>query len=506
MAGPAKRYRAFISYSQKDKAHARRLHQALEGYRVPKGVEAAGVDAKTRKLGRFFRDDEEMGAANDLGAALQGAIADAKNLIVVCSPNAARSKWVNEEIIHFKRTGRVDNIFAVVVAGAPNSGDEHECFPPALRFALGDDGALSSQPAEPLAVDLRKERFVRVLTRLVAGLAQTPFDALWKREQRRATAQAVSLTLTVLFVALTVGGALTQSIWYPRVDAYWRYGRYGHSTEDLMAAAPGTTFQDCSEGSTDCPVMVVIPEGAFLMGDAAEQTTDERGRTVTVPDPRRRISIAGFAVSRHEVTFADWQACVVGGGCRGAAEPPDAGWGRETRPVINVSWEDVQSYAEWLSQMTGHEYRLLTEAEWEYAARGVTSADDPRNGELWTFGNDESQIGDFAWFSSNSDDQTHPVGTKRANPFGLYDMHGNVWEWVQDCYAAYDLSQLDGSTTQSDAEPFNDTGEETSCSERVLRGGSWIDSARGLRSAYRDAGVPDERGNVYSGFRVARTL
>lgn len=118
MSEPSRRYRAFISYSQKDKTHARRLHQALERYRLPKRV-GAGVDAKTRKLGRFFRDDEEMGAATDLGAALQGAIADAESLIVVCSPNAAQSKWVNEEIIHFKRTGRADNIFAVVVAGRP---------------------------------------------------------------------------------------------------------------------------------------------------------------------------------------------------------------------------------------------------------------------------------------------------------------------------------------------------------------------------------------------------
>jgi len=185
MAEHAKRYRAFISYSQKDKAYARRLHQALERYRLPMGVEAAGIDAKTRRLGRFFRDDEEMGATSNLGAALKGAIADAENLIVICSTNSAKSNWVNEEIIHFKRTGRADRIFAVIFDRG-RKRDVTDYFPPALRFELGQDGDLSARPTEPLAIDLRKEKFARVLVRIVSGLTSTPFDSLWKREQRRA--------------------------------------------------------------------------------------------------------------------------------------------------------------------------------------------------------------------------------------------------------------------------------------------------------------------------------
>lgn len=517
MPEPSRRYRAFISYSQRNKTHARRLHQALERYRLPKGVEAA-VDIKTRKLGRFFRDDEEMGAATDLGAALQGAIADAESLIVVCSPDAARSTWVNEEIIHFKRTGRVDNIFAVVVAGTPNSTDEQECFPPALRYALGDDGTLSDQRAEPLAVDSRKEPFARVLTRLVAGLAQVPFDALWKREQRRAAAQAVTLSLTVFFIALIVGGALTQSLWYPRVDAYWRYERHAHATERLMEAAPGTTFQDCREGSTDCPVMVVIPEGTFLMGEAPEQTTDEQGQAVTAPDERRRVSIRRFAVSQNEITFADWQRCFDAGAC--GNEMPDravmevcfdegscanadrVSWQGDDGPVTNVSWDDAQRYVAWLSRMTGYSYRLLTEAEWEYAARTVTSAEDPRNGDPWSFGNDESRLEDHAWLSTNSDSKPHPVGMKYANSFGLYDMHGNVWEWVQDCIAPYNPLILDGAAAETGA--GRQSASETTC-ERVLRGGSWGSNPQELRSGYRIGDLPDGRGNYY-GFRLARTL
>jgi formylglycine-generating enzyme required for sulfatase activity len=330
--------------------------------------------------------------------------------------------------------------------------------------------------------------------------------AACRKEEQRAVGSRLRMQVLAGVSALAVlgvGYAYTQrATLEPMVLGWWNYQRFAHSREALMAFAPGEDFRDCRESSTDCPVMVVIPEGTFLMGDAPEPTTDEQGRVMAGPDQRRRISIRRFAVSAHEVTFAYWEACVAGGGCRGAAEPSDSGWGRETRPVINVSWDDAQDYARWLSRMTGHDYRLLTEAEWEYAARGVTSADDPRNGESWSFGNDQSQLGDFAWFTSNSDAQTHPVGMKRANPFGLYDMHGNVWEWVQDCRAEYKPSMLDGSAAEFDAAA---SGDARSCSLRVFRGGSWNTDPRYLRSANRDWYDPGFRINVI-GFRVARTL
>lgn len=484
MSEPNKRYRAFISYSQKDKPFSRRLHRALEDYRLPKGVEA-GVDAKTRKLGRFFRDDEEMGAATDLGAALQGAIADAESLVVICSPNAAQSPWVNQEIIHFKRTGRADRIFAVIVAGQPNAlHQERECLPHALRFALGADGALTDQPAEPLGLDFRKESFSRLLTRLVAGLLGTPFDALWKREQRRARARAFAVSLSALFGALILGGALTQNLWRPQLEAYWRYTHFAHATAELISTAPGTVFQDCAPGSRDCPRMVVLPSGEFLM-----------------PDPYggvRKISVARFAVSETEITFDDWAACARGGGCKNNSYPLDnADWGRENRPVINVSWDDAVEYAQWLSHMTGAKYRLLSEAEWEYAARGVTSVNDPHNGETWGFGNDESQLDRYAWYRKNSGSgfQTHPVRTKRANRFGLYDMHGNVWEWVQDCLADYDRSLRDARAVETNG---------ATC-RRVLRGGSsgWA-SAGQTTSARLDGARTDRRDRF--GVRIARQI
>ncbi len=195
---PAKRYRAFISYSQKDEIVASRLHGWLESYRVPVGV-VAEIDDK-RRLGRFFRDEEEMPASPDLASTIRGAIDDTESLIVVCSPHAAQSKWVNAEILHFRQTGRGGKVFAVIAAGTPNSGDvATECFPPALRTISAD----GSMPIEPLALDLRKESKARVCARMAAGLLDISFDDLWRREQRRRRA---------FFARVSVGGVAIVAI------------------------------------------------------------------------------------------------------------------------------------------------------------------------------------------------------------------------------------------------------------------------------------------------------
>jgi WD40 repeat protein len=202
-----KRFRGFISYSQRDKAYARKLHRALESYRAPSGLEAAL--GKDRKLGRFFRDDEELGASESLGAALQGAIDDSENLIVICSPRSAASTWVDQEIRRFKQRagGRV---FAVVVDGVPNSGDPRtECFAPSLKVKVTPDGALTSEPDEPLAPDWRKDGFARLKARVAAGVLGVNFDDLWRRDRRRAAGQralAAVAGVGVLAVA-GLGGA-----------------------------------------------------------------------------------------------------------------------------------------------------------------------------------------------------------------------------------------------------------------------------------------------------------
>ena len=239
---------------------------------------------------------------------------------------------------------------------------------------------------------------------------------------------------------------------------------------------PGRRFRDCDE----CPQMVVIPAGSFLMGSPAS----EEGRDGD-EGPQHRVTIReAFAAGVYEVTFEEWDSCVADGSCDGY-RPDDEGWGRGRRPVINVNWDDAQSYVRWLSRKTGKEYRLLSEAEWEYAVRAGTTT-------RYSFG-DEITPSD-ANYGGNIGN-TQPVGSYRANGFGLHDMHGNVWEWVQDCLNdGYAGSPTDGIAW-----------ERGDCSRRVLRGGSWVSSSRDLRVANRLRNRTGNR-NYYFGFRVARTI
>lgn len=212
MALQMKKYRAFISYSQKDKIWARRIQKSLETYRIPLGVAVDGL-AK-RKLGRFFRDDDELASAASLGEALQGAIRDSESMIVIASPNAARSKWVNEEIRTFKQTHGPDRIFAVIVAGRPFASEEgapdDECFPLALRRVVAPDGTITDQQDEPLAPDVTKDSFPRIRARLAAGLLGLGFDELWRRDRRRRLQRAGIAACGAAIAVAGVGFGLIQ--------------------------------------------------------------------------------------------------------------------------------------------------------------------------------------------------------------------------------------------------------------------------------------------------------
>jgi formylglycine-generating enzyme required for sulfatase activity len=240
------------------------------------------------------------------------------------------------------------------------------------------------------------------------------------------------------------------------------------------ALKPSDSFTECAE---NCPELVVIPPGKFLMGSVSGSADERPQHQVTIDRP--------FAASKFSVTFNDWDACVAYGDC---APRSDSGWGRGQQPVINVSWNDAQRYAAWLSRITGKAYRLLTEAEWEYIARAGTNT-------TYSFGNDEKILGEYAWYVANSENRANAVGQKRANAFGLYDMQGNVWEWVEDCYhESYAQAPTDGSAWTS--------GD---CNRRVIRGGSWSDPARRLDSASRNWFSPYGSNNNL-GFRIGRTL
>ncbi len=226
--------------------------------------------------------------------------------------------------------------------------------------------------------------------------------------------------------------------------------------------------------------MVSIPAGKFRMGR-------RKGRGDSDEKPVHSVTVPAFKLGKHEVTFAQWDACVTDGGCDGYT-PGDEGWGRGNRPVINVSWDDVQSYIDWLNEKTGGNFRLPTEAEWEYAARAGTTT-------RFSWGNDigSNQANCFNADCGDSWDTTAPVGSFPANAWGLHDMHGNVLEWVQDCWNdSYKGAPKDGSAWTS--------GD---CGQRVLRGGSWSYTARALRSAARYWDDRSYRGDTI-GFRLAQ--
>jgi formylglycine-generating enzyme required for sulfatase activity len=209
--------------------------------------------------------------------------------------------------------------------------------------------------------------------------------------------------------------------------------------------------------------------------------------------PQHKVAILRlFAVSRFPVTFDQWDVCVAHGGCNPAV---DAGWGRGRRPVINVNLDDVQHYVAWLSGQTGQPYRLLSESEWEYAARAGSAAAYPWGDEVGK-GNANCRDCGSEWDGR----RTAPVGSFKANAFGLYDMHGNVWQWVADTWHQnYEGAPNNGSAwllgkADSGSTPLG-----------LLRGGSWNDDRRTVRSANREMNYATIRFfNV--GFRVARTL
>ena len=249
-----------------------------------------------------------------------------------------------------------------------------------------------------------------------------------------------------------------------------------------------TPFRDCKE----CPEMVVVPSGSFMMGGASEQKN-----RLTNEFPRHRVTIPGrFAVGRYEVTYAEWDACAAEGGCN-HHRPDDAGFGRGRRPVINVSWEDAKSYVAWLSRKTGKRYRLLSEAEWEYAARAGTEGPFHFGSTIST--DNANYDGDYTYGSGRTGvdrSKTVPVGSFSANAFGLHDMHGNVWEHVEDC----------DHDTYNDAPPDGGAWTEGgNCGRRMARGGGWHNRPDALRSASRASFKSGTRGD-FIGFRVARTL
>ncbi|MEX8499855.1 MAG: formylglycine-generating enzyme family protein [Leptothrix ochracea] len=273
----------------------------------------------------------------------------------------------------------------------------------------------------------------------------------------------------------------------------------GASAQAVYGA--GSVMKDC----TDCPEMVVLPKGHFLMG----APDSEAGRKPNeVPQHDVGISV-NIAMSRFELQKGEFARFVDDAGYKTEAETGDGCWlwqngelnkgaGTSWRnpgfeqddhhPVVCVSWNDAQAYVKWLSQKTSKTYRLPSEAEWEFAARA-------RSTTRYSFGSEDARLADFAWFTKVSEGHTHAVGEKKPNGFGLFDVHGNAWEWTQDCW----------HDTYINAPTDGNAWDDPVCQRRVFRGGSWGESPRLTRTAARVAIAPSNRGN-FVGMRIVRAM
>ena len=309
---------------------------------------------------------------------------------------------------------------------------------------------------------------------------------------------AAGASTTVPVTGLTNG-----TLYYFRVVATNAGGASAASIQaSTTPGAAGTVFRDTLSGGGQGPQMVALSTGTFIMGSPST----EEGRFAN-EGPTRTVTInKRIAMGRYEVTFDDYKR-FTDDPATTQTLPADGGWGRGTRPVINVSWNDANAYARWLSTQTGKPYRLPTEAEWEYAARaGETAA--------YSFGTtiscSQANYGRSAIVVGNERPCNNPtsitpdsnlartvaVGSFSANAFGLYDMHGNVWEWVQDCYINnYNNAPTDGRARTS----------RCTVADRVVRGGAWSRIPRLVRSASREWWSPTSFDNRF-GFRLVQDL
>ena len=251
---------------------------------------------------------------------------------------------------------------------------------------------------------------------------------------------------------------------------------FSHAQAQVEEHAPDEIAAIVSELVGD---MVPVPAGSFDMGDLSGDGYDDE-------KPVRTVTVPAFQMGKHEVTFAQWDACVADGGCDDYF-PNDWGRDRGNRPVINVTWGRVQSFINWLNRKTGGNYRLPSEAEWEYAARAGSITEYSWGDDI---GNNLANCADY--FCGDQWEYAAPVGSFPANAWGLHDMHGNVWEWVQDCQN----DSYEGAPTNGGAWTSGD------CSWRVLRGGSWFGDSGDLRSALRGGGGRTARSDKV-GFRLA---
>jgi formylglycine-generating enzyme required for sulfatase activity len=303
-------------------------------------------------------------------------------------------------------------------------------------------------------------------------------EEIERERARLRTQRRVQTLVGILMAAMALGAAAWWKQNWLKEETYALLNVTPLTTAQERALKPGDPFKECR----DCPEMVFVPAGRLLMGSPAGQGDDAE-------HPQHEVTIAKFVAAKFALTFNEWDTCVRYGDCN--PHVWDQGWGRGRRPAVNVSWDDAQTYVKWLSQLTGKHYRLLSEAENEYAARAGTETEYPWGNEIKLDGKAMANCKDCD--SEWAGGMTAPVGSFPPNAFGLFDMVGNVWEWTEDCFNPnYNGAPGNGSAWTS--------GD---CKLHAARGGAWNSDPKVLRSANRGKALLP----FYQlGFRVARTL
>jgi len=492
-------YKIFISYRRDDDASA--AARVSDGLASRFGKANLFIDVDNLLAGQRF--DEELAKALSACDVLIAVIGQRWMDLLKAKISSGERDYVREEI-----AAALQRRIVVVPA------------------RVGREGQLPPLPrAEDLPADIRDlvlyqkqdvthERFGRDIGELIEAItvvrrSKRPEHAVTRGSWGWIGAMAASVLAITYFGAYYLGASVPwpgspAAVTNPSPSQITNQAGQGSKAEEqaaprdpALSVTPGSgqSFRDRLVNGQPCPLcpeMVVAPASSFTMGSPASEparNSDETQVRVTIAQP--------FAVGKFAVTFAEWDACVADGGCKGY-RPDDRGWGRDRRPVINVNWDDAKLYIDWLNAKTGKTYRLLSEAEREYVTRAgtttpfwwgssITSKQANYDGSAEPYKGGGTK-GEFR-------QQTVPVDSFEANRWGLFNVHGNVWEWTEDCW-----------NDSNQGNPGNGSARTTGdCGRRVVRGGSWSNGPRALRAAVRSRGSSDGRGNGV-GFRLARTL
>ena len=386
-------------------------------------------------------------------------------------------------IQHTSASSNTDPARTEIMYPAPNAGDQtqpsktdKEPMPPPQTIA--SPASITSQQEEtfsPLAQDYSSAKKTTSQSAMktmkapppevkisnsqrASSAAETP-PASQSMQVHSAGGKRLAVTAVILLMVIIIGGIVWLTLAKTRKPSPSTAQSEQEKLTENKLPPTGQSFTEKINGIEI--QMVSVPGGTFLMGSPLSETGRDKDE-----GPQNDTTVQSFDMSKYEVTQAQYKA-VMG-------TNPSSFKGDEL-PVDSVSWNDAVEFCRKLSQISGREYRLPTEAEWEYACRAGTSG--PYAGKIDT----------MTWYGANSGNQTHPVGQKQPNGFGLYDMYGNVWEWCQSKYSPYPYNATDGREALQDTDV------------RVMRGGSWESSVSSCRSAYRRRVVPDLRS---VGFRV----